>query len=133
MSWFNNPIPRSGLPQFNESSSQQSLREADSTGKQWKRSSQMSAQLMRVSLVVEQLQRQLNRLRIHPGSSGPAATGMIFLGEWSGSTVYAVQNVVNRGTLGVFLCLSVPPAGTAPETGAPYWYAWVNPAPGVYA
>ena len=132
MSWFNNPIPRGGLPDFHESSNMRSPRDADQTAVQWKRSSVMSAQLLRASNAIEQLQRQLNRLRFHPGTTVTGG-GMQFLGEWNSGQVYAVQNVVNRNVLGAFLCLTVPPAGTAPETGAPYWYAWGYPAPGVWA
>ena len=65
-------------------------------------------------------------------NSGGGTGQMTYKGEWSAGGTYAVQNIVTRGVLGEFIAVQAPPAGTAPETGAPYWHAWQYPPPGVW-
>jgi hypothetical protein len=60
---FNNPIPRSGLPRFNESSAQRSPRDSDATQRLWSKENTTSKQLQRTTEAVEHVQRQIARLR----------------------------------------------------------------------
>jgi len=69
-----------------------------------------------------------NTVYMDGGGSGQ----MTYKGEWTAGGTYAVQNIVTRGVLGEFIAVQAPPAGTAPETGAPYWHAWQYPPPGVW-
>jgi hypothetical protein len=66
--YFNNPIPRSGLPKFHESSRLRSPRDADAVPRLWQRSRTVTEQLFRTTQAVEQVQRQLNRLRRRQGA-----------------------------------------------------------------
>lgn len=66
-----------------------------------------------------------------PARAGGSGT-VTHLGEWSAATTYKAQQIVTRGALGEFIAFQNPPVGTAPETGAPYWHAWVQPFPGVW-
>ena len=61
--------------------------------------------------------------------------GLVFKGEWDSGTAYVAQNVVfyPTGSLsGAYIALTDVPAGTAPDTGAPYWVSWPHPPPGVW-
>lgn len=129
---FNNPIPRTGLPKFHESSPQRSLRDGDSVARIWQKARPLEQNGQRLANAVELLQRQFDRLRRRSGS-GEATAGMTHRGEWDAALLYSPQNVVTRGSLGEFIALAMPPIGTAPETGAPYWHAWSYPPPGVWA
>jgi hypothetical protein len=64
---FNNPIPRTGLPSFQEGSRLRSPRDGDAVPRVWQKTSTASQQLYRTAQAVEQLQRQLNRLRKRKG------------------------------------------------------------------
>ena len=69
---FNNPIPRTGMPRFHESSSQRSARDSDAIGKGWLKSRTISAQVQQLSNNMSQVQRQLIKLkrRILGGTGG---------------------------------------------------------------
>ena len=66
---FNNPIPRSGLPNFHESSRQRSLRDADALEQQWKKNTVPTRQIGQLTRNVSSLSRQVNQMRrrILPG------------------------------------------------------------------
>jgi hypothetical protein len=129
---FNNPIPRTGLPQFHESSGLRVPRDSDAIPRLWAKNQPATQQLFRTTQAVEQLQRQLNRLRKR-GSGGSETSGMVHRGEWVSATQYAEQNVVTRGNLGEFVVFATPPVGTPPETGAPYWHGWSTEPSGRWA
>jgi hypothetical protein len=69
-------------------------------------------------------------MRRFMGSEAEEVTGG-FRGEWV-DQAYEEQEIVIRGILGTFVAVSAVPAGTPPETGAPYWVALVWPSPGVW-
>jgi hypothetical protein len=60
---FNNPLPRTGLPQFSEQSSQQSLRESGGTGQLWKKASKTTAQESANTRALQQVNQKIERLR----------------------------------------------------------------------
>lgn len=138
---FTNPIARKTMPRHHEASSQRSLRDSDATPRVWQKSLTMAQQMVRLCQEVEQIQRELNRLRLRKGvaSGGTAAprAGMIFRGLWHNAVDnYTAQDVVFRtpsgGSAGVYIALGNVPTGTTPETGAPYWAAFPYPPPGVW-
>ena len=73
---FNNPIPRSGLPYFHESSAQRSIRDGDAVPRVWQKNKSSTTQLYKTAQAVEQLQRQFNRLRRRSSTSEEQAVGM---------------------------------------------------------
>lgn len=128
---FNNPIPRTGLPRFHESSKLRPLRDSDSVARIWQKTEPLEKNGRRLANAVELLQRQFDRLRRR--SAAESQQGMVYRGEWSALGSYNPQNLVTRGVLGEFICLTQPPVGTTPETGAPYWHALAGPPPGNWA
>jgi len=117
------------------------MRDGDAVPKLWQKHASSEQQLFRVSQAVEQLQRQLNRLRMRGGSGDAApsdpATGMVFRGWWSNVASYNSQEVVFRtpsgGSSGVYIAVADNiPQGTLPEVGAPHWAAFPYPPPGVW-
>lgn len=72
--FFNNPIPRSGLPKLHEASPQRSFRDSDAVPRLWQKGRTSTEQLYKTCQAVEQLQRQLNRLRLRKGDVTPAVT-----------------------------------------------------------
>ncbi len=50
---------------------------------------------------------------------------------------YSTQNVVAYtpigGSAGMYIALTSVPAGVLPDTGSPYWFAWPNSPPGMFA
>lgn len=138
---FTNPIPRGARSRYHESSRLRSHRDSDVVQRVWQKSATAEQQLFRACQAIEQLQRELNRLRLRvgatEGSSQPTATGMVFRGLWHNAVDdYVSQNVVFRtpsgGSAGVYIALGNVPTGTAPETGAPWWAAFPYPPPGVW-
>ena len=74
---FNNPIPRSGMPQFSEQSSQQSLRESGSTGHLWKKQAKTTAQESANTKALHELKRKVEKMRrrvVGAAYSTPAST-----------------------------------------------------------
>lgn len=69
---FNSPLPRTGLPRFNESSPQRVPRDSDATQRLWQKNNKTSRQDERNALAIEILQRQFNRMRLRKGGD---ATG----------------------------------------------------------
>jgi len=63
MPHFNNPIPRSGLPQFSESSSLRSIRDSASTGRLWQKAKSTTVQERVNTRAIQQLQRRIEQLR----------------------------------------------------------------------
>lgn len=65
------------------------------------------------------------------GDDGQAGELQWFLGLWNSSLVVRAQQAVEYtpagGQAGIYIALQDVPIGTAPDTGAPYWYAWPNP------
>lgn len=125
---FNNPIPRTGLPRFHESSKLRSPRDGDAVQKVWQKAVPLEKNAQRLAGAVELLQRQFDRLRRRGAVAG--TTGMQYLGEWAVDVQYAPQHLVTRSSLGEFICMTTPPVGTTPETGSPYWHALAQPPPG---
>lgn len=139
---FTNPIARlTKQARFYESSALRSPRDSDSVTRAHIKTATTGRQLEKTMQAVEQIQRQLNRLRRKGqgdiGKPAEAGTGgMEYKGEWSAALSYTAQQVVTRGALGEFICVqdvSGADIGTEPETGAPFWHSWVNPPPGVWA
>ena len=64
---FTNPIPRTGLPHFSESSKLRSPRDSDAVPRVWQKALTEKNQTYRNSQAIEQIQRQLNRLRKRKG------------------------------------------------------------------
>jgi hypothetical protein len=60
---FNNPIPRSGLPRFNEASAMRSPRDGDATARMWQKNRTATENIARVANAVEQMQKNFMRLR----------------------------------------------------------------------
>jgi hypothetical protein len=139
---FTNPIGRGSRTLYHESSRLRSHRDSDVVPKIWQKNLRIEQQLYRACQAVEQMQREINRLRRRIGSaevSPPSqGTGMIFRGIWNSATAdYVSQNVVFRtpdgGSAGTYIgLLDNIPTGTAPETGAPWWAAFPYPPPGVW-
>lgn len=63
------PIPRPVLPRYHEGSALRPPSDADSVGKQWLKSDAIAKQVIQLTEAVNRLQDQINRLRIHKGSS----------------------------------------------------------------
>jgi len=78
---------------------------------------------------VEQLQRDINRLRRRGGDAEPV-DGMKFLGEYNITLQYSAENVVTRGNLGAYVAMDSVPPGNPPEAGSPFWAALFNSVPG---
>jgi hypothetical protein len=66
---FNNPIPRSGLPRFHESSRLRSPRDSDATQRLWQKHRDAGKQAQANSLAIENLQRQVARIRTKKSQS----------------------------------------------------------------
>lgn len=71
---MNSAIPIQGTLRVwhHESSPLRSPRDSDSTPRQWQRSKVVEGQQAATALALQQLQRDVNRLRMRPQSSGPA-------------------------------------------------------------
>jgi hypothetical protein len=71
---FNNPIPRSGMPRFSESSSMRPLRDSGTTGQLWKKASKTTAQTAVDTRAIQLIQRKLEglRRRVVGGAAGSA-------------------------------------------------------------
>lgn len=54
------------------------------------------------------------------------------MGDYDDEVQYYTQQVVRLSGVGMFVAIDDPPVGTSPDTGAPYWFFWFNPAPGVW-
>jgi len=125
---------------FHESSGMRSPLDSDSLHKAWKKNAKSTEQVYRLTQAVEQIQRELNRLRLKKGGGGGASTpttGMVFRGLWNNAVSYSAQNVVFRtpvgGNSGAYIGIEDNiPIGTLPESGAPWWASWPYPPPGVW-
>jgi hypothetical protein len=139
---FTNPIGRVSRQLYHESSRLRSPRDSDVVQRAWRKNSTLELQVAKACQAIEQIQRELNRLRRRIGaadvSPSTPGTGMIFRGIWNIATDdYVSQNVVFRtpdgGSAGTYIgLLDNIPTGTAPETGAPWWAAFPYPPPGVW-
>lgn len=124
-----NPIPLSKKTFFHESSTLRSFRDSDVVGKLWQKDRDVSQNAYAMSLVLERVLRELNRLRRRAGAEETAAPPSRdwFMGVWDSGTQYYAQQEVEYtptgGQAGNYIALQTPPIGTAPDTGAPYWYA----------
>ncbi len=131
------PIPRAKQPKWHESSPLQSVRENDSTSRQWLRARANGFNLEGVARELGVIKQQLGRVRRRVvGGGASTGTGMIFKGEYNGGS-YSTQNVVaytpTGGSAGMYIALTSVPAGVLPDTGSPYWFAWPNSPPGMFA
>ena len=74
-------------------------------------------------------------IRVPP--SKPGIAGMFYRKEYDPLATYSEQNVVkftpDGGSAGMYIALQSVPAGVSPDTGAPYWDAFPNSPPGVWA
>jgi hypothetical protein len=84
---FNNPIPRSGMPRFSESSSMRPLRDSGATGQLWKKTAKTTAQATVDTRALHLLQRKVEGLRRRV-AGGSSTTGTV-----SNIAFYAVKNV----------------------------------------
>lgn len=134
---FTNPIPRGKPTRYHESSRLRVQRDSDVVPKIWQKSLSVAINTERLAQAVEQMQRELNRLRRRKGSDEVAtATQNWFLGEWNDTMVVNAQQAVtftpSGGQAGTYVCISNAPIGTEPSDGA-YYVLLPYPAPGVWA
>lgn len=135
---FPNPIQHlAKQATHHESSRLRVRRDEDNPERAWKKSQQTQTQTSAILQSVEQLQRQLNRLRIRrhmgdPGGTSTPSAGGVYRGEWDYSAVYEAQEIVSRGGLGDFISLVGNNTGNYPEAGAPNWHSINNPMAGVW-
>ncbi len=130
------PIARAKQPRWHSSSRLQSIRENDSTSRQWLRqgkNGQNSETSNRADFFKNQILNKLRRRIV--GGGGAATTGMVFKGEFDPSASYDVQNVVvftsDGGSAGLYIALQQV-SGISPDIGAPKWLAFPNSPPGVF-
>lgn len=106
---FNNPIPRSGLPRHHETSPLKSVNDSEVVPKLWQKTKTSTQQLYSVCQAVEQIQRQLNRLRRRSGGE-PGEPGFHFAepmeydwlnGKYSKNEVVIVSPDSVAATLGI--------------------------------
>lgn len=138
---FTNPIARmTTQARIREASSQRSLRDADAVPRWHLKIGANGKQVEKICQNVEQLQRELNRLRRRVGGGEPPTRQLGgFKGEWSNTTNYTAGDIVlytpSGGQAGAYGCAETPAAGLypAPDTGAPYWMAFPMQTPAVWA
>lgn len=138
---FVNPIARNTQPRHHESSRLRVARDSDSLHRAWKKEAQVGDQVYRLTQAVEQIQRELNRLRLRRSGDEirktGAASGDWFLGEWNtGLTVLAQQVVTftpSGGQAGTYVCILDAPVGEQPDTGTDYYTLLPNAPAGVWA
>lgn len=70
---FTNPIPRALRPRYYEASDLRSRRDGDVVARGWQKNRSVESGHFRIGQATEQIQRQLNRLRIRRGSSESVA------------------------------------------------------------
>jgi hypothetical protein len=75
---FNNPIARSGLPRFNESSSQRVIRDSDAVPRIWQKARSVQRNVQTIAAAVEAQQKLLQRMRRRKGG-GDEAVGVVQL------------------------------------------------------
>ena len=132
------PLGYQKLPHHNEASSLRSKRDGDVVNKQWKKNKTDSSQMFRLVQEVSELRRMLNRLRIRKGGGDEDASEprIIVTGEYDAERQYYQDQMTiftpSGGSAGVYWCVTAPPVGTAPDTGAPYWLKEPNEMPGVW-
>lgn len=130
---FPNPMIRGVRKRPHEASRLRSPRDIDAVPRVWQQSSTLEQNVFRMSQAIEQLQRQIFRLRLRKTGeeSVPEEAGDWFMGEWDNTVEYSAQQAVEYtptgGQAGIYVSLTDVPTGTAPDTGAPYWYAWPTP------
>lgn len=133
---MNSPIPRSNQPRWHEGSYMRSIRDSDSTSRQWIRAKSNGYNTDNSNRATFSQNQRLNKLRRRIiGGGASAATGMIFLGEWNPGTSYAVQNMViftpDGMAAGSYIALQTN-SGSSPDTGSPNWVALPNASPGMF-
>lgn len=132
------PIPRGRQAGFHESSYLRSIRDTDSTSRQWIKNRTGGINQVGTDNGIRFLSQRINmqRRRIL-GGGATSSSGMTFKGEWSPSESYDTQNVVvftnPGGSAGMYIALQSVSAGTSPDTGAPAWFAFPNSPPSVFA
>ena len=66
-----------------------------------------------------------------------AALSTWFTGLYDAGVTYSAQQVCvytpDGGQAGAYVCLVSGTVGITPDTGAPNWFAWPAPAPGVWS
>ena len=136
---FTNPIPRGQRTRFNESSQLRSDRDSDVVPRIWQKNRSNEQQLFRMSQAIEQLQRELNRLRRKRGEEAgdnPPPQDW-FLGEWNEDLTVVAQQAVtftpSGGQAGTYVCILDAPVGTPPDTGTDYYVLLPNAPAGVWA
>lgn len=71
------------------------------------------------------------------GGGATTPLGDWFKGLYDADTTYNAQQVVaytpSGGQAGMYVCLMNNTLGITPDTGAPNWFAWLYPAPGVWS
>jgi len=135
---ISSPVPRGKQPKWHESSGLQSIRESDSTPRQWIRQRTNGAQTDALARQVGVLTQQMGkyRRRIVGGGASSTTGTLVFKGEYSG-TSYPAQSMVvftsDGGSSGTYISLKAVPAGVQPDTGTPYWFAMPFPPAGIFA
>jgi hypothetical protein len=129
------PIPRGVQPKFHESSGLQSIRENDSTSRQWLRSRTMASNSGGSDRAMFYLNQKLNRLRrrVVGGGSTSSGSGMVWKGEYDPTAKYDVMDVVvftpAGGAAGTYITNQAV-SGVSPDVGLPNWTAFPNGSPG---
>lgn len=96
----------------------------------------MEQNLARMGQVVEQLQKQIYRLRLRRGSTeGGGTRKPFFLGDWNDTMAVSADQMVfftpEGGQTGAYICILDAPIGTDPSDAA-YYVRVPTPAPGVW-
>lgn len=136
MTPFVNPVSQRLIAKRHGGSQMNSPRERTATGKQWQLSGTAEAQGGVHGVAIQRIMHEIGKLRrrvVGGGGGGVVQIAMTFKGEYNGGS-YKTQNVVaytpNGGSAGMYICTRNAPAGTPPDTGSPYWFAWPNSPPG---
>ncbi len=131
------PTANTRQPHYFEGSSLRSRRDSDAVTRAWAKTKSTAHRNNAINnqqfFTLQKLGR--NRRRV-VGGGASTGTGMIFKGEYNGGA-YSTQNVVaytpTGGSAGMYIALTSVPAGVLPDTGSPYWFAWPNSPPGMFA
>jgi hypothetical protein len=131
---FNNPIPRSGIPGFRETSTLISSRDSDTNARIHLKGDDLAFNLTSISDAVRRLQSQFNRLRVRYGGGGGTSTGG-FVGEWDSTRAYspgAIAVITSGSNAGTFGC-NIANTGQAPYAGGGYWTQFpIGPSAGLW-
>jgi hypothetical protein len=127
---FNNPIARSGLPRFNESSAQRSIRDSDATPRLWQKARSVEKNVQSIANAVENQQRILHRLRRRKGISEGGVVELVLIAVRGDYLVCSSAGADGYADGGLFLVAKNPKLrnslASAVIDGATYNYAYTT-------